>query len=173
MRSSSYVKPLAIVCFVVSLAALLWTAYGVVGRFVPELPGLERVSPSVATGVRTATRGKGGGTYDVDRIVAAHLFGRAEAKKAVSATNAPETKLQLSLAGLMSSSNEELARAMISVNRGKVKSYRVGQQIEGTDAVLSAIQSSDALLDRNGSLERLPMKRHIIASMTDGTSGGP
>jgi general secretion pathway protein C len=148
---------------VVAVGVLGWTAFYAVDEFAPQWLGREPAAPTHA-----AQQGGGPAVsidYNVEEIVAAHLFGDASASKEPEPrkVEAPETKLRLSLVGLIASADSQFARALIEVNRGKVAPYRVGQQIEGTDARLKSVERQRVLLERGGALESLPMNWRRLA----------
>lgn len=172
MISSSYLTSLSRVLFLAALAVFLWVAYGAAGRFFPGLPGLETGAREIESNTRDKVPQSQPADYDVDKIVDAHIFGEVKEESRANVADAPETSLQLSLVGLLTSPDESLARAMITVNRGQIKSYRVGQKIEGTDANLRSIESREVLLDRGGSVEKLPMKRQLLAGLTKAVDTG-
>lgn len=94
--------------------------------------------------------------YDIDDLVAAHLFGDpAEAGKTPDTTHAPETQLRLRLMGMISSGNQDFSRALIGVNSGEVSAYRVGEGIADTDAVVHSVDAGRVLLNRAGAMESL------------------
>lgn len=95
-------------------------------------------------------------TYRVNDIVSAHLFGDpTKAAQAVKA--APKTTLDLTLQGILSADNPEMARAIIAVSKGKGQLYQVGEKIEKANAKVKEIRTSEVLLDRNGAVESLPL----------------
>lgn len=80
-----------------------------------------------------------------------NLFGElgatpVEPKETV--TDAPETNLNLVLAGVVASGNPELGAAIIE-NKGKQATYAVGEDIDGTRAKLAKIYD-DRVIIRNG-----------------------
>ena len=86
-----------------------------------------------------------------------HLFGKTDVVEKVDAPIvAPETRLQLKLKGVFASSNPEKAFAIISDNKNKDKSYKLGNKIIG-GAVLHAVYKDRVILKRNGRLETLRM----------------
>ena len=103
----------------------------------------------------------------VREIVDTHLFGQATAKpKAQSAANkvqkeAPATRLNLTLRGVLAYEPNESAMAII-VNNGKEQVYTVGEQIVG-NAILQAVLEDRVIIRRNGRDEtlRLPKERNI------------
>ena len=79
-------------------------------------------------------------TYKVENIVAAHLFGEP-VKARQNVDQAPKTKLKLSLLGVLATDNDSYARALIQVQSKKMRTYSVGDIIEGTDAALHKVES--------------------------------
>jgi general secretion pathway protein C len=68
--------------------------------------------------------------------------------------DAPETRLQLILTGVVASSNKATAAAVIE-SRGKQETYSIGDNIQGTRAVLEDIFHDRVLLKISGGLETL------------------
>jgi general secretion pathway protein C len=97
--------------------------------------------------------------YRIDDIVAAHLFGTAAATPDNTVTEAPQTRLQLKLLGVVASDDEQFARALIGLASEPPKSYAVGQEIGKTDARLHAVEEHRVLLDRAGRMESLVLER--------------
>ena len=94
--------------------------------------------------------------YRVNDIVSAHLFGDPTVvKNTVKA--APKTTLDLTLQGILSADNSQMARAIIAVSKGKGKLYKVGEKIEKTSVTIKEIRAYEVLLNRNGTTESLPL----------------
>ncbi|MBA6293048.1 type II secretion system protein GspC [Colwellia sp. MB3u-70] len=68
--------------------------------------------------------------------------------------DAPETRLQLILTGVVASSNKATAAAVIE-SGGKQETYSIGENIKGTRAVLEDIFNDRVLLKVSGGLETL------------------
>jgi type II secretory pathway component PulC len=110
--------------------------------------------------------------YSIDRIAASHLFGAPAPEHRPDPENAPETRLQMSLIGLISSEDPRMARALIRVNSSPVKGYRVGEQIAGTDATLHRVENLRVLLERGGAFESLALPRSdLFGSPERGAEG--
>lgn len=101
---------------------------------------------------------------NISRTLSRNLFG----KKRIVTTPpkptkivpkiAPETKLDLSLKGLLSATNPETARAIISVKKKPGKLYRTGDSLEGADGVtIEEIKPDSVLINRNGNIENLAL----------------
>ena len=78
---------------------------------------------------------------------------------------APETKLQLILRGVLSSNDPEHARAIIADPRGKEEQYAVGKELPG-NAELSEIHPDRVILKRNGRFETLRLPKEKVSSNT-------
>lgn len=143
-----------------ALAALLWSAYHGIERLAPlwqSAPGhasLEANGPGPA--VESSPQ------YDISEIVDAHLFGAAAEPVPDTVVEAPETRLQLDLLGLVASADQHLARAIIRVNGVRVQPYAIGDAIDGTDAAIHSVESRRVLLERDGALESLALKRQSV-----------
>lgn len=79
---------------------------------------------------------------DIAPLTNLNLFGNPEAKPAVVVTNevtdAPETKLNLTLTGVVSSNDPKVGAAIVE-NNGKQNTYGVGDKIDGTNATLDEL----------------------------------
>ena len=150
-----------------SLAVLAAVAY-------TSLPGLirhgnEETGTDVKQGVTSPTPGAANAREDVDHIVAAHLFGRADQDKTELTKKVPETKLQLRLMGMIASADQRYARALIEVNSRQVNSYKPGDSVKGTDAKVGSVEPKRVLLDRHGAMESLYLRLPVVP-LHDGTS---
>lgn len=95
----------------------------------------------------------------VKAIEALNLFGnfsQQEVKKVeeVVIEDAPETRLKLTLSGVVASSDRETAAAIIE-SSGKQETYSIGENIKGTRAVLENVFNDRVLLKVSGRLETL------------------
>lgn len=145
--------------FTLALAALLWTAYDGAQRLFPDWRADTAKGTTAANGSLNTTAPEA--QYDVSKIIAAHLFGNPQAP-AEEPASVPETKLRINLMGLIASSDERFARAIIGVNDSKVQTYAVGENIEGTDASIHAVENRRVLLKRDNAVESLFLKRDNI-----------
>lgn len=110
--------------------------------------------------------------YDIGAVADAHLFGEPEKEAPTDVGEAPETKLQLRLVGLIASASDRYARALIGVNAGDVNDYGVGEDIEGTQATIRSVEPRRVLLDRNGAVESLHLKTPDLKGGS-GSGSGP
>ena len=70
---------------------------------------------------------------------------------------APQTKLNLLLAGVVASSDSSKSLAVIA-NRGKQNTYGVGETVEGTRATLKAVFYDRVIIENNGRDETLMLE---------------
>jgi len=137
-----------VVLIALSAARLFWLAWP---DSTPELV-------ASVTGAGDQTQGN---SVDVDTIASAHLFG----EQAVSDTaaereeviNAPETRLDLVLTGIVSEQGGRRSRALIETKRGEQESFAVDDEI-GNGIKLHAIYANRVILDRNGRFETLTLE---------------
>jgi len=111
---------------------------------------------------------------DIESLAAAHLFGTPAREPAAIVMEAPETRLQLRLVGLIASANDRYARALIGVNSGDVNDYGIGEDIADTQARVRSVEPRRVLLDRDGAVESLYLKTPDLTSGASGrrSSGG-
>lgn len=154
---TNYKQLLAWPLLLCGVGVIIWTVSGFADRY--ELLGLSINKDPI---VPVSNEHRSEVTYNVDRIVAAHLFG--EPKKAKQQLGqAPKTKLKLILLGVLATDNDSYARALIQVQSKKMRAYSVGDVIEGTDAALHKVESQRVILDRKGRFESLVMLRKNVA----------
>ncbi len=100
-------------------------------------------------------------SIDVDTIASAHLFGEQQVTDSAAEQreilNAPETRLNLTLTGIISESNGQRSRALIQTGRSDQDSFSVEDTI--TNGVkLHAIYANRVILDRSGRFETLTLE---------------
>lgn len=125
----------------------------------PELP----VTADLATHERSAD---GAAPVNLDTIAAANLFGEKAAGEtagtAMKEIEAPETRLELTLTGIVSSRGGASSRAMIKDDNGEQHAYAVGDTIAG-GVTLYTIYANRVILDRGGRYETLTLEREKTA----------
>jgi general secretion pathway protein C len=98
-------------------------------------------------------------TFDVQAVVAAHLFGiEAPDPSARDPANAPLSSANLVLAGTIATQDPKRGIAIISAG-GPSKVYSVGDNVNG--ASLYSVYLDHAILDRDGNLETLLLPRQL------------
>lgn len=95
---------------------------------------------------------------DVQRLLSFSLFGKAEQQEAATpepvVTEAPKTRLNVKLTGLVSGLDPAMGSAVIE-SRGAEFGYAVGDSIEGTNATLYQVFNDRVLLRVAGRFETL------------------
>lgn len=136
-------------------AALTWSAIRL-ATDKPALPPPAKLDIAVP---------EGSDRLSIDAVASMHLFGVAESTPATlqaAAANAPETRLNLKLRGILAADEAALSRAIISSgNQDKV--YAVGDTLPGGAAV-EAVLADKVLLRRAGRLETLRLPRNDAES---------
>ena len=143
---------IAAICF--RMAELTW-------RIVPFTETEEIIPPELpASPVQTAKAAV------ATSISQSNLFGRVEIAAALAVEEqieVPETRLNLTLLGVIASSAVRTAKAIISEPSGNEEYYSVGMQVPG-GASLEEIHSDYVMLKRNNRLEilRLPVDEDAL-----------
>jgi len=135
---------------VVVLLSLYLIAFAakLVWQIIPE-PQLSATPTASRAPVISSSSGKGG--VNIAKIQQLNLFGNAAAKPVepvAEVTDAPETRLNLTLTGVVASSEQEAGTAIIE-NRGSQAVYGLGEKIEGTNATLQKVYN-DRVIIKNG-----------------------
>jgi general secretion pathway protein C len=144
------------------LAVLAWQIVP-----APELPEAPADAVSVAPMVAASPR------LNANEIINWHLFGTSTASEpsesAESAPiDAPETRLNLVLRGVLSSDDANEARAIVAEPNGTENFFRVGAELPG-GAELKEIHPDRIILMRAGRHETLRLPREMMDA--SGTSG--
>lgn len=116
------------------------------------LPTAEQGSATQTTFAPIASGNNGNNQVNLQKIKQLYLFGNpklAPVKAAPVVTNAPETNLNLTLTGVVASSEDDLGAAIIE-NRGQQNTYGVGEKIEGTNVIVKQV-FADRIIIQNGS----------------------
>lgn len=142
-----------------ALGAVAWVAYDVwtsgILRGVAYQPAEVDAEPIDA----------GPDRVDVAAIARSHLFGTEPREPRVVETRvAPPTRLNLNLVGVIAIGTANEGIALIEAGRGRQQVVRVGQVIGKTDATLAEVRRDHVLIERNGELERLALKRPTLES---------
>ena len=137
---------IAVICF--RMAELTW-------RVVPFTETEEIIAPELPASPVQAAK-----AVVATSISQSNLFGRVEIAAAPAVEEqieVPETRLNLTLLGVIASSAVRTAKAIISDQSGNEEYYSVGMQVPG-GASLEEIHSDYVMLKRNNRLEilRLP-----------------
>jgi len=170
-------RHLPIVVAWVLIVAIAWHGAQLIWAVLPGEPEYDWTRPpQPATSTLTPP------TRDVDfRAVAeAHLFGEAgkEPEPVVTATAAPDTRMNLKLKGTIAADDETMAHAIITDSSGKSKVYFVDDGVAGGTS-LHEVYVDRVILKRGAALEtlRLPKKsqalgRPLSQAVADDSHGG-
>ncbi|GAA6172655.1 type II secretion system protein GspC [Colwellia sp. KU-HH00111] len=98
-------------------------------------------------------------SFNITELQSLNLFGQynkpvVEENVVMQVTDAPQTRLQLTLSGIVASDQEETAAAIIE-NKGKQATYGVGDLIQGTRASLERVLVDRVFIKHSGRLETL------------------
>jgi len=120
------------------------------------IPGEDNLNASPSTGLQN-TPAKQSRSYQ--HISDAHLFGTFKQSTAsVVKTEAPDTRLNLTLKGVLSATPMELATAIISLGKnGKEDIYSVGDKVSSASVV--EIHADRVILKRGGKMETLRLPK--------------
>jgi len=146
----------AIVLLLLSIASVAWHA-----RVQSNIKALNYAQQEIAP-IKTKAKE----SYRVNDIVRANLFGDPTPAKIVP-KNAPKTTLDLTLQGVLSATDDNIARAIIMSGKRKSKLYSIGETIQGAGVSVEEIRASEVLLNRNGAIERLPLVKGKGSSAGD------
>lgn len=141
-----------------SLAQLTW-------QVLPAQPQEALVAPRISTS-SSAAAGQSRAA-DIRSIAQWHLFGdviKVAPKPVAQVTEAPDTRLNLKLRGLLASSDPVMARAIIADGKGVEEAYKVDQKLPG-NAVLREIYADRVILEYRGRLEALRLPKESSASV--------
>jgi len=135
--------------------------------FIPSAP----IGDTLPTLAAPATRGATAvntRSLDLKPVLDAHLFGEAAAaapaRVVETLADAPDTTLNLSLTGVVSSDESSSGWAIIEASRGEANIYYVGETINDTGgALLHAVYEDRVLLNRAGRLETLRLPKELVA----------
>jgi len=113
---------------------------------------------------------------NAELVAGAHLFGDYQAPASpelVEMDQAPETRLSLTLLGILAADRDKESRALIGSQDGEEKPYSVGDDVvRGVN--LQAIFPDRVILARNGQLETLRLdKDKAGAPLAPGTASAP
>jgi general secretion pathway protein C len=101
---------------------------------------------------------------NVAAIANGALFGSPQAAPEANAANAPQTSIPLVLTGVIAVEDPRNGLAILGESSQSAKVYAVGDSIPG-GVRLHSVYSDRVILDRNGSLESLPLPRQNNGSL--------
>jgi type II secretory pathway component PulC len=143
-------------------AAVLAISVGI--NNLAEIKALQQPAQTTPQGATGQPAPLSGGS-NLHKLAEWHLFGRADQAQpaaptpVIKHTEAPKTRLQLSLQGIFSPSVEGTEGwAIIEAPQVGQKAYRVGDEVPG-GAILSAVETTQVILTRNNRPESLPLEK--------------
>jgi general secretion pathway protein C len=153
LRLMPWLNALFILLLAYALAGTSWRLWPSADSTIPLL--------SVAvTPLSTAVAGASG----LDSVAALHLFGEANAPKSApvpSVIDAPETRLSLTLKGIVAVSGGAQGRALIAEGSAAERVYKVGDALSG-GALLHEVLADKVILKRGDHFETLTLPRERI-----------
>jgi general secretion pathway protein C len=139
---------------VILLVYIAYIAAKITWLIFPQTSIMADVSPKNTV----ADQYKKNQSFSMSGVQALNLFGQYNAQKndpvVAQITDAPKTRLQLTLSGLVASDNVENAAAIIE-NKGKQATYGIGDIIKGTRASLEQVLIDRVIIKQSGRLETL------------------
>lgn len=138
----------------VSAARLVWLLLPLSTAPIAALP--LPVNAVANTAVRSPQNAV---AVNIETLVGWHLFGEAGAAKAAPAgaieSQAQDTSLSLQLVGLVQSSDDKLARAILLID-GQQQQFAIDEQLPASGkVVLAKVLADRAIIDNNGRYETL------------------
>ncbi|MCI2282657.1 type II secretion system protein GspC [Colwellia sp. MSW7] len=142
-----------------SVLLLIYIAFMVAKITWLVAPNSNQVMSISGTGGGKSVAGQSGDkNHDLSKLQALNLFGKytTQEKEVVveQITNAPETRLQLTLSGLVASDDAKIAAAIIE-NKGKQETYGIGDIIKDTRASLEQVLIDRVIIKQSGRAETL------------------
>ena len=141
---------------VLLLVYIAFLAAKITWLVVPQSNTVNRAS----TQQFTTAVSKAGTSFNLESLQALNLFGQYNAQvveqkvAAVEFEKVPETRLQLTLSGLVASDKAEIAAAIIE-HKKKQATYGIGDIIEDTRASLEQVLIDRVIIKHSGRLETL------------------
>ncbi|MGO1295678.1 MAG: type II secretion system protein GspC [Vibrio sp.] len=153
LKGSRWHRPASLSCSVVFIAACAW----ILGETVWFFPEKEQSVP--AWTAKHVVVNQTPSDININDLKQADLFGHYTAKPSDNelqsvAVDAPKTRLNLSLVGVVSSSNSHSSLAVIS-HQGSQDTYGLGETIDGTSVKLKAVLPDRVIIDNAGRDETL------------------
>ena len=134
------------------------------------IPNGESGNQLQATGVSAESVSTSGSTrINLAKLKKLNLFGDLDAKEEVvqqQVTAAPETRLNLTLSGVVATNEPSIAAAIIE-NRGLQNTYGINDKIDGTNAELVEVYA-DRVIIKNG-----PARETLMLDGIDYSQKGP
>lgn len=134
------------------------------GWFMPIKP--LAASTNIAAPLAAESRALPGAGLDVQTILKAEWFGKAEQVKNTAPlppVEAPDTRLDLSLQGILFSQDRSQAKVIVAKSGSKGEEYQIDSNLPG-GAILREIYPDRVIIERNQRYETLRLDMHAKAS---------
>ncbi|MCC2617054.1 type II secretion system protein GspC [Aestuariibacter halophilus] len=155
LHIQKYQRPINVVVVVVLSVYLLHFAAQLTWRLLPEpTPDAQNTPPAASVSNRTSAAGPRIDLAAIDRL---HLFGDPSAVEQPTqpvVTDAPQTRLNLTLHGVVATTTRNQSAAIIE-NRGTQATYGLNEKIDGTNAILKEVFADRVILQNGPSRETL------------------
>lgn len=157
-----------------ALALAVWVLYRIATLVWAVIPAPELAPAPAPGGAATAPAGKP--RLDIAQVVGWHLFGAATQTETGAGgpvpIDAPETRLNLLLRGVLSSDDPKEARAIIAEPNGTENYFHVGSALPG-GAELKEIHADRIILLRAGRHETLRLPRETMEGAVNAPAASP
>ncbi len=157
-------KTLPVIISILLILASSYTLSQITWLLIPQDPATSAPRSTPNTTNRSSVV-----SSNYNHVSNAHLFGKfQQTAPKPTAQNAPETKLNLVLRGILAATPMELATVIISQGKGgREDSYTIGDKV--ASASIKEIYSDRVILSRNGKLETLRMLKDYDDSLIQNT----
>ena len=146
---------LATVASMLLIVACAWLLVEITWMFFPQgeetsLPAMQKAKPSVDKQLQQ---------NNFKQLTSANVFGVSEKEAVQQQTKAPETKLNLTLKGVLAATPMDMASAIIAQGKkGKEDIYGIGDKMPG-GVTIKEIHPEYVVLERGGRLETLKLQK--------------
>lgn len=168
LQISKYQYQLFLLVVILLVLYLLAFAAELTWRLVPKGDSEQQVQAQLAN--NQAAGASGSTRINLAKLKSLNLFGDLDAKDVVvqqqEVTEAPETRLNLTLAGVVATNDPAIAAAIIE-NRGLQNTYGINDEIDGTNASLVEV-FADRVIIKNG-----PRRETLMLDGIDYSQNGP
>ncbi len=148
-------KKLAQLISIILLAYIAYVAAKITWLVVPQDTASK---PALMTKQKSVSQNNGNTAFDINELQSLNLFGiyneQEQQETVIVSQDAPETRLNLVLSGLVASDSVNTAAAIIE-HKGKQETYGIGDVIIGTRASLEKVLMDRVLIKQSGRLETL------------------
>ncbi len=158
-------RRLAMIASMLLIIACAWLLVEITWMFFPQgdqstMPVAQRAKPLINNQAQQD---------NFKRLTSANVFGVSEKAALQQQTKAPETKLNLTLKGVLAATPMEMASAIIAQGKnGKEDIYGIGDKMPG-GVTIKEIHPEYVVLERSGRLETLKLQK---ISGVDGFGSG-